>query len=148
MDIPPPLAVFILLRGGNGGWFDCRYSLVTVEMLGVSAFFNCGVFNIPLFSLLPKPLPNPPPYRPPERNVAHLFAAAVAIENDESRICFGPMLMYFGSKRLKPFIATSRDSFSVSSIELFEFNFFDNVFVFDSNLFELPADALQAGDSQ
>lgn len=102
----------------------------------------------PLLNPPPNPLPNPPPYRPPDRNVAHLFAAAVATENDDSRICFGPMLMYFGSKRLKPFIATSRDSFSVSSIELFEFNFFDNVFVFDSNLFELPADALQAGDSQ
>lgn len=77
-----------------------------------------------------------------------LAAAAEAAENVESRNAFGPMLMYLGSKRLKPFSVTSRDSGSVWSMELVELSFFVNVFVDVSNLFELPAGRVQAGDSQ
>lgn len=81
--------------------------------------------------------------------MAHLFAAADAAENDDSRNCFGPMLIYLGSKRLKPLSVISRDSGSVWSIEFVELSFFGNVFVLVSNLFELPADTtLQAGESQ
>lgn len=85
-------------------------SLDTVDTLGGGAFFNTGF--VPR-SKLPLKLP---PYRPPCRNVAHLLTFDT-FANVDSRIAFGPMLTYFGSKRLNPFSDTSRESGSIS-IEL------------------------------
>lgn len=61
-----------------------------------------------------------------------------------SRNAFGPMLIYFGSKRLKPSEGISRDTASLLSNELFDFDVFDDLSVF----FKLPAENVQADESQ
>lgn len=61
-----------------------------------------------------------------------------------SRNAFGPILIYFGSKRLNPFKGTSRETPSLLSNELFDFDVFDNLSV----LFKLPAENVQADESQ
>lgn len=117
-------------------------SLDTVDTLGGGAFFNTGF--VPR-SKLPLKLP---PYRPPCRSVAHLLTLDTLAKVD-SRIAFGPMLTYLGSKRLKPFNDTSRESGSIS-IELVDTLGFGFVSVlnFLSFLFcALPA-VEQADESQ
>lgn len=119
-------------------------SFETVATLGGVAFFKTGF--VPRSKLLLKL----PPYRPPCRNVAHLLILAAA--NVDSRNAFGPMLTYFGSKRLKPFNEISRESAASThrSIELFELFAFAlvNVLNFLSVLFvALPA-KVQADESQ
>lgn len=121
-------------------------SFETVATLGGGAFFKTAPPFVPRSKLLLKL----PPYRPPCRNVAHLFTFAGA--NDESRNCFGPIDTYFGSKRLNPFNGISRESVSQLFSELFELfdfalvrvlNFFSVLFV------ALPAlPNVQADESQ
>lgn len=111
----------------------------TVATLGVEAFFNTGF--VPRSVKLP-------PYRPPCRNVAHLFKFVDAY--DDSRNAFGPILIYFGSKRLKPLSGISRESLSQRSTELVEL--IDLILVnvlqlLSDFVIELPA-CVQADDSQ
>lgn len=118
---------------------DTLHSLDTVVTLGGDAFFKTG--------FTPRSV-RLPPYRPPCLKVAHLFKLVDA--NEASRNAFGPILIYLGSKRLKPLRGISRESVSQRSIELFElfvFNF-GNVPHFLNDLVDaLPAD-VQAVDSQ
>lgn len=121
---------------------DVWNSFETVATLGGVTFFGL----VPRSKLLLKL----PPYRPPCRNVAHLLTFVDA--NVDSRNAFGPMLTYFGSKRLKPFNGTSRESAESihPSSELFELFTFAlvNVLNFLSVLFvALPA-KVQADESQ
>lgn len=116
-------------------------SFETVATLGGIAFFNTGFAPR---SKLPLKLP---PYRPPCRSVAHLLTF-VTLANVDSRNAFGPMLTYFGSKRLKPFNGISRES--GSSIELVDTLDFALVSVlnFLSFLFSALPATEQADESQ
>lgn len=112
-------------------------SLDTVATLGGDAFFNTRF--VPLSVKLP-------PYRPPCRNVAHLFILAAA--KVDSRNAFGPMLMYFGSNRLKPFRGISRESgSSIEWVEVLDL-FLGNVPHFLSGLLRVLPANVQADDSQ
>lgn len=118
LDNPPPLNVLVDLRSSVADPNDPN-SFETVDTVG-----GCGFFTGPFTATtggacgLPRNDPNLDalfPYRPPCLNVAHLLTLAEGICPKGLRFALGPMLMYLGSKRLKPLPETFLGSSPVSS---------------------------------